>query len=134
MKMTDKERAEAGIPDLNPTMPSSGFPDLSVQEAQEIVSTKTAPKVTEDSIKARINDVRYLRDGTTTICVIEMDNGFEQMGYSKPASPENYDQAVGERYAFEDAFKPLWKYEAYLLLERQHQVALMNAQDALQDG
>jgi hypothetical protein len=39
-------------------------------------------------------------------------------GFSAPASPENYDEEVGKRYAYDNAFKPLWQLEGYLLREQ----------------
>lgn len=93
-------------------------PKLSLDEAKAVVETKTAPRVTEQSIKARILDVYYLHQGELTICVIEMINGFKAIGTSTSASPANYDRSVGERYAYENAFKQLWALEAYLLLEK----------------
>jgi hypothetical protein len=94
-------------------------PEISLTEAQAIVETKVAPRVTEESIKARIADVTYFFKGTFCICFIEMVNGFKVIGKSAPASAANFDRHVGERYAYEDAFKQLWSYEAYLLLEKQ---------------
>jgi len=93
-------------------------PALTLEAAQAVVETKTAPRITEDSIKARIAAVDYSSRQTLTLCFITMTNGYISVGVSKPASADNYDIAVGERYAYEDAFKPLWKLEAYLLLER----------------
>jgi hypothetical protein len=95
-------------------------PTVSLGQAKAIVETKTAPRVTEDSIKARIKCVDYLRiEGTTlTICTITMVNGFTFVGKSASASPENFDVEVGKRYAYEDAFKPIWSHEAYLLREQ----------------
>jgi hypothetical protein len=93
-------------------------PKLTLSAAQAVVETKTAPRVTEASIKARIFDTYYLHQGTMTICVIEMVNGFKAVGTSACASPANYDRSVGERYAYDNAFKQLWALEAYLLLEK----------------
>ena len=92
-------------------------PDITLKEAQDIVGTKTAPRVTEASIKARIKEVSFFWKGTFCICFIEMVNGFKVIGKSAPASEANFDRFVGERYAYEDAFKQLWSYEAYVLLE-----------------
>jgi hypothetical protein len=93
-------------------------PAVSLPGAQAIVETKTAPRLTLDSIKAQIFSVDYLRHGTLTICVVTMKNGFNVIGKAAPADPANYDAAVGERYAYEDAVKQLWHLEGYLLCER----------------
>src|SRR5262245_49131337 len=103
-------------------------PKLTLDEAKAVVATKTAPRVTEESIKARIDKVEYLTHGRLTICVVTMRNGFMSIGKSAPASPANFDAEVGKRYAYEDAFKPLWALEAYLLLERLSEQQAVTAQ------
>lgn len=95
-------------------------PTISTEEAKSIVSTKMAPRVTEESIKARIGGVTYHHIDQLTICVITMVNGFHVTGVSAPASAANYDEKVGERYAFDNAFKSLWQLEGYLLRDRLH--------------
>lgn len=100
-------------PDLEPT--------ITLDEAKAIVATKTAPRVTEESIKARIKDVAYIGHGHLTICIITMANGFHVTGVSAPASPANFDTAVGQRYAYDNAFKQLWQLEGYLLRDKLSQ-------------
>jgi hypothetical protein len=100
-------------------------PDLSLDEAKAVVATKTAPRVTEEAIKAKIASVEYARpfnNNKMTLCVITMANGFMALGKSAPVSEANFDAQVGEYYAYEDAFKQLWQLEAYLLLERMTRV------------
>jgi hypothetical protein len=92
---------------------------------QEVLATKTAPRVTEASIKDKIEAVEYLFNGTLTICIITMVNGWKSTGVSAPASPENYDVEVGKRYAYDNAFKPLWQLEGYLLRHRLTMEALL---------
>jgi hypothetical protein len=93
-------------------------PDLSLEEAQIAVDEKTHPRVTKEAIEEKIADVRYIADGTGTFCIIQMQNHFEVNGYSKPAHEGNYDPLVGERYAYENAFRQLWQLEGYLLCQR----------------
>jgi len=91
---------------------------MSLEDAQAIVATKTAPKVTKDGITAKIKDVKYIHEDLLTICIITMQNGFMVNGQSAPASPDNYDQEVGMTYAYENAFKQLWVLEGYLLKDQ----------------
>lgn len=98
-------------------------PKLTLDEAKEVVATKTAPRVTQESIEAKIESIDYLPHGITTICIIRMRNGFNVLGHSTPASPANFDKDVGERYAYDNAFKQLWVLEGYLLREDLHQSA-----------
>jgi hypothetical protein len=53
-----------------------------------------------------------------TVCILVMSNGFTVIGKSAPASPENFDQEKGERFAYEDAIKQLWPLEGYALREK----------------
>lgn len=91
---------------------------LSTAAAESAIAAKTAPKVTKESITARIAGTSFLHHNTTTICLIVMENGFEVDGKSGVASPENYDAAIGERLAYDDAFRKLWAFEGYLLKEQ----------------
>lgn len=93
---------------------------MSLEAAQKVVASKTAPKVTKESIEAKIVRVEYVRIDTLTICVVGLENGFVVLGHSKPASDANYDKAVGEVYSYENAFKQIWQLEGYLLREKLH--------------
>lgn len=97
-------------------------PDVTREEAEAIVKTKVHPRVTKEHIDARIASVSYLRPNEIqylTICIITMTNGFNFIGKAAPASALNFDEKVGERYAYDDAYRQIWTHEAYLLLEQQ---------------
>lgn len=97
----------------------SSEPSLSFDEAKAVVATKTAPRVTEQSIKDKIVDVEYITSkNLLTICTITVRNGFMVNGVSAPASPTNFDAEVGKRYAYDNAFKQLWQLEGYLLRDQ----------------
>jgi len=83
-----------------------------------VVELKTAPRVTKESIEAKIAAIDYFNHEVLTICVITMKSGYKQVGKAAPASPVNFDEEVGRRYAYEDAFKGLWHLEGYLLCEK----------------
>lgn len=93
-------------------------PAVTLDEAKAIVETKTAPRVTEASIKDHIAEAEYIRHQHLTICILTMSNGFFVIGKAAPADARNYDRSVGERYAFEDAFKQIWQLEGYALRDR----------------
>lgn len=100
-------------------------PKLTLDEAQAVVETKTAPRVTVEHIERKIDTVDYfeMKKGDASsgvLCLITMQNGWTSTGFSAPASPENFDFEVGKRYAYENAFKPLWHLEGYLLREELH--------------
>lgn len=100
-------------------------PNITAEQAREIVETKMAPRVTEEIIKAKIAEVSYFvvrneadpNSSITTVCFIIMRNGFRFVGHATPASPENFDEEVGRRYAYDNAFKQIWSHEGYLLRE-----------------
>ena len=93
-------------------------------EADAIVDTKPAPRVTRDSILAAIEHTRYTHHDTLTVAIVTMKNGFKVVGKSACASPENYDEDVGRIYAREDAIKQLWVLEGYLLCDKLHNQTL----------
>ncbi len=93
-------------------------PSLTLEQAQAVVATKTAPRVTKESIEARIASVSYNAVDHLTICVIQMVNGFFVTGVAAPASAANFDPEVGKRYAYDKAFAELWQLEGYLLREK----------------
>jgi hypothetical protein len=94
-----------------------GQPAITLEQAQARVETRTQPRVTKESIEAKIDHVHYYRHETVTVCVMRVKNGFKVLGKAVTAAPENYDEFVGKRYAYEDAFKQLWQLEDYLLCE-----------------
>ena len=100
-------------------------PSISLETAKAIVADKPAPRVTEDSIRAKIDFVSYellaVGSAMLTMCFIRMKNGFVFVGKAAPAHSKNFDRQVGERYAYEDAFKQIWSHEGYLLREKLSQ-------------
>jgi hypothetical protein len=90
---------------------------ISQFEAEELLKTCAEPRVTEQSINKKIAAIDYLYHSTTTICVITMENGFKFIGTSTPAASANYRMELGQKYAFDNAFKQIWSHEGYLLRE-----------------
>lgn len=78
------------------------------------------PTVTISDILNKIKQTSYfiLPDTTVTICNILLENGFSVRGESSCVSPENFNKALGEKYAFEDAVKKIWSLEGYLLKQK----------------
>ena len=77
-----------------------------------------APRVTIDDIKRKITKAEYVRHGRMTFCVLTLQNGFLVTGESSCVSEENYNQALGEKIAYDNAFDKVWLLEGYLLRER----------------
>ena len=90
---------------------------ISEAEVKERLKSAIAPRVTEESINAKIAEVDYVFHKTTTICIIVMKSGFRFIGTSTPASRGNYDAEIGKKYAYDNAFRQIWTHEGYLLRE-----------------
>lgn len=50
---------------------------------------------------------------TLTICIMVLRNGFTVIGKAAPADPENYDRALGRKFAREDAIRQIWPLMGY---------------------
>lgn len=76
-----------------------------------------APRLTPQLIDAQIvGEAYHVFPGTTmTVCALTLRNGFIVIGESAAASPENFDQAIGQRIARENARNKIWALEGYSL-------------------
>lgn len=90
---------------------------LIVSEA-ECAEGRTAPRVTLDSMLAKINTEQFINPELSpmlTICILTMQNGFHVTGESCPASAANFDPDLGRKLAKENAIRKLWSLEGYAL-------------------
>lgn len=87
-------------------------------QADRILGESPAPRITREIIAENIFDYRFYVDGFLTICVIEMRNGFKFVGHSACADPKNFNQAVGEKLAYDDAFRQIWSHMGFMLRDR----------------
>ena len=76
-------------------------------------------KITKEQIESRIKDKAFLVHDTLTICIITLDNGFKETGFSSCVDPANFNKELGEKYAYEDAFSKLWKPFGFNLIEQE---------------
>ncbi|QDH84627.1 hypothetical protein Axy22_073 [Achromobacter phage vB_AxyP_19-32_Axy22] len=85
--------------------------------------TPSAPKVTEEEVRGLFESVIYvvLPDGRTTIAMGTMKNGFTVRGESSCVCKENFNEKLGEEYAYADMIKKTWPLAGLLLAERLHQ-------------
>jgi hypothetical protein len=91
---------------------------LKVVEA-ESAANATAPRVTLDSMEAKIVSTDYIvHEGILTLCILKMQNGFYVVGESAPASPANFSSELGRKFAYENAIRQLWKLEGYALRDK----------------
>lgn len=82
-----------------------------------------APRLTPDHISNKIKEIRFHHfPGTTlTVCALELENGFQVVGESAAASPENFNEEIGRNIAFDNARNKIWALEGYLLRQRLHE-------------
>ena len=83
---------------------------------------KTAVDIT--SMSSKIKEVIYTTapDSTLTICLLYMKNGYVVIGKSACVDASKYNEALGEKYAYEDAINNLWPLEGYLMAEKLMEV------------
>ena len=89
---------------------------------QELAVRSTAPRVTEAEVLGSIvkKDFYVHADGTLTICVLTLANGFTVTGESACADIKNYKQDIGERIAYDNAVKKIWAFLGYMLRDKLH--------------
>lgn len=95
---------------------------LTEGEIEQEIQNKglNAPRLTPQHIDEQIIAEQYhVFPGTTlTVCALTLRNGFQVVGESACASPENFDQAIGRKIARDNARGKIWALEGYLLRTR----------------
>ncbi|MEW4568018.1 Gp49 family protein [Tautonia sp. JC769] len=92
---------------------------ISDEKLNELLAASPAERVTKEYMESRIakTDFHCLGE-TVTICSITLDNGYSVRGESACVKPENYNQQIGEKIAFDNAFRQLWPLFGFLLAEK----------------
>ena len=86
------------------------------KKLDELLAASPAERVTKEYIESRIASTEFHRIGeTVTLCNITLDNGFSVRGESACVNPENYNQQIGEKIAYDNAFRLLWSPFGFLL-------------------
>jgi hypothetical protein len=89
------------------------------EKLDELLAASPAERVTPEYMKLRITSTDFTRIGVTvTHCRIVLDNGFSVSGESACVNPENYNQQIGEKIAYDNAFRQLWPLFGFLLAEK----------------
>lgn len=96
---------------------------MGLEEGDKLAAAvaKTVNRVTLDQIMGKIEYTDYCnleRHPHITLCVLTLTNGYVIIGKSAPADPLNFDAALGQKLAREDAIRQIWPLEAYALRER----------------
>lgn len=105
---------------------------------RQSAAVAVAPRVTLDDIKTAIAAEYFLNAHQAvetagapavdplkllTLCIIVMRNGFTVIGKSAPASPENFDGDLGQKFAREDAIRQIWPLMGFSLRDRLSEVS-----------
>ena len=80
-------------------------------------------KVTKEDLDDLVakSSVEYAVFGKKlTVAVITLPNNFKVTGEASCVDANNFDKALGEKYALENAVEKLWELEGYLLAWRLH--------------
>ena len=95
-------------------------------ERELVAKGKTAPRITPEHINSLIlTEQYYVFPGTTlTVCALTLKNGYQVVGYSAAASPENFDESIGRKIACRKAYDQIWALEGYLLRQRLYELEL----------
>lgn len=82
---------------------------LGVISAMALAAALPERKLTKEFLESEIDKVEYNRFGkTNTHCTITTKSGFTFTGESACVDPNNFDQKIGEKFAYEQAFEKMW--------------------------
>jgi Phage protein (N4 Gp49/phage Sf6 gene 66) family len=97
---------------------------MSEQTIDDLIESKNlqAPRITPDLIDSKIKNKEFHKlNEVLTVCVITLENGFTVTGESACASPENFNQEIGEAVSFKNAREKIWALEGYLLKQKLYE-------------
>lgn len=115
--MSKKEDKADQKPDENAKV---GAELLTDEELKERLGKRVAASVTETYLKSRVDlsEVEYTRIGETlTVCTIKLPSGYTVVGTSACVKPENFDEEIGKKIAYQNAFNELWPLYGFILAE-----------------
>lgn len=89
---------------------------LNDEQLKEALAKCPSPElVTKEHVEKKIHAVNFFNPtATLTVCVLELENGFNVVGQSAPVDPANFNKEIGQKVAYEQAFGKVWEFEGYL--------------------
>jgi hypothetical protein len=107
---------------------------MSEQSIEKEIQKKNlnAPRLTPDLIDSKISsfDFHVFPHSCLTVCCMTLENGFTVTGESACASPENFDEEIGQKIAKENARNKIWMLEGYLLKDNLYIKSLTDIDNA----
>lgn len=94
---------------------------LEVTDEESKAVQKTEHRVSLDSIKEKVESVEYIKPKSAphfTLAIVKLKNGYLVTGQSAPADPNNFNEELGKKFAYEDAIRKVWPLEGYLLCQK----------------
>jgi hypothetical protein len=94
---------------------------LEVSDEQSAAVQKTPNRVTLETLEASIERVEYIRPEMApqfTLAIVKMKNGYIVTGESAPADPANFNEALGQKFAYEAAVRKIWPLMGFALCEK----------------
>lgn len=96
-------------------------PRLESSNSEAASVAKTANRVDLKDLHEKISSIEFWNPTAApamTVAAVTLDNGFTVTGQSAAADIKNFDKALGQKFAVEDAVRKIWAYEGYLLREK----------------
>lgn len=77
------------------------------------MSVENIKKLTINDISKLVVGLEFKNTGKVTICVLTTESGYQIIGTSGTIDVDGFDEELGNKYAFQEAFYKLWSLEAY---------------------
>lgn len=104
-------------------------------EDKRAADVAVAPRVTLANITDSIAEIYYINGEKTvssvpgnptpakalkllTLCIMVLKNGYTIVGTSACASPENYNEELGNKIAYENCIRQIWPLMGFALRDR----------------
>lgn len=93
---------------------------ISNEQAEAILASLQHARITLPYIESRVKNREFINPASNpqlTICVLTFDNGFCAVGEAAPASPNNFNAELGQKYAYDNAIKKVFPAFGFTLCE-----------------
>ena len=95
--------------------------DSNIEKAindKNLNAPRLTPEYIENIFQSSVWQFHIFEGSQLTVCCLTLPNGFTVTGESACASPENFNQEIGETIALNNAKDKIWLLEGYLLKQR----------------